>query len=476
MHPIESFILMEEKHQLFERTIGGWNYWHTMRIDVITNKNKTMPPPPNFRSKEEVRRRWKYIFQKKLDSKPCDILFFIGRRYLKMEDGTYKSIISDDLAKYLTKHSYRCTLYEEYEPVVSQEVRKERDDVFLDVYPKEIAGILFRKKWLFTKVQKEIQKEIAFLEKIIQETYSESIDVAYLQRTLRFRYITHKVGMKYYKRILKKKKVKMVVEDAHYCPRRFVMTEAAKALNIPVVELAHGLFPKTHIAFNTGKEREIPTFPNHVFVYGEYMEGLARFPIPKEQVHGVGYPHLEEYLNQFEKNRKENPNVILLVSQGTVHAEMLEFSRDLVEYIQKKNLDYQVYLKLHPSEPYIPEEYSGVLSSSERFHVIQFLDKTLYQCFEEACAIVGVYSTALYEAVVFGLPTMMLGHSGYDEAYQFMIDEGCASRIQTAEDFFAQFGKWQPKNIETFLKRDALENMKREIEKILERYESFKIC
>jgi hypothetical protein len=92
---------------------------------------------------------------------------------------------------------------------------------------------------------------------------------------------------------------------------------------------------------------------------------------------------------------------------------------------------------------------------------------SLYERFASARAQVGVYSTALYEGIGFGLPTYLLDTSGV-EYMEELIGANYATLIRGAEELVEaldQESRSVPP-IDRFFRRDSLERVPRLIEEL----------
>jgi len=188
-----------------------------------------------------------------------------------------------------------------------------------------------------------------------------------------------------------------------------VPIEACKELSIPTVELQHGVISARHLGYAYGHEKARKRlFPDWLFLFGEFWREAAAFPIPPERVRAVGWAYLER--RRLEQPRIERKQQVLFLSQKTIgHA----LSRIAVELAGTPGVEHEVVYKLHPGErlswrkdyPWLGEAKVRVVDGDEPH---------LYELLAESSAQVGVYSTALYEGLVFGLDTFVARLPGSD--------------------------------------------------------------
>ena len=102
-----------------------------------------------------------------------------------------------------------------------------------------------------------------------------------------------------------------------------------------------------------------------------------------------------------------------------------EFAADLVA----RNPDYDVVYNLHPGEEnYGREEYPVVEDAD--LHVAKNESPSLYRQFAASQAVVGVYSTALFESTGFDLNKFVVPLTGSEQA-GYLLDGGAASIVET---------------------------------------------
>lgn len=73
---------------------------------------------------------------------------------------------------------------------------------------------------------------------------------------------------KYYEKIFKKKKPKIIMEQCYYSFHKMVLNEVAKKQKILVVELQHGVMGMGHPAYNI-LEKNIASFSDYIFLFSE---------------------------------------------------------------------------------------------------------------------------------------------------------------------------------------------------------------
>lgn len=203
-----------------------------------------------------------------------------------------------------------------------------------------------------------------------------------------------------YKRLLKQVEPEVIIVVAS--PGKLIFIEACKEFGAEVAELQHGNIDKNHLGYHFPKGRSSHVFPDHLLLFVDYWKEAAEFPIQDVNLHSVGYPYLEQKSKMITVPTQNHK--ILFVSQHTIGHLLSKFAVGLSEQLPNK---YDIVYKLHPEEvsdwkedyPWLKEKSILVEDGS---------GKSLYEHFAESSIQVGVYSTAIYEGIYFGLDTYLV--------------------------------------------------------------------
>jgi len=235
---------------------------------------------------------------------------------------------------------------------------------------------------------------------------------------------------------------------------------------VPVIELQHGVIHDYHLGYSYPKNHFKKTYPDYLFVFGDFWKEAVDFPIKKEQIISVGYPYLES-------EAKKNLNIakkkqIIFLSQPGIGEILSDFA---IEVSKIKDLGYELVFKLHPIEcDSWKEDYPDLTLSN--INVIDTKEATLYRLFAESSVQVGVYSTAIYEGLTFDLQTFILDSRNVD-FFDKVIETGYANKISTVKEFLASIKKQEQEkkkiDQEHFFKSKSIENIITKIEEIIER-------
>jgi len=249
---------------------------------------------------------------------------------------------------------------------------------------------------------------------IVAEHIKNALKIIYSSNEVLF-YINKMIwkaywGVKIAKSVLLKIKPKLLLIVNSYGFSEFVY--AAKQLSIPVVEQQHGIISKYHLGYHfpNSKYNSISTFPDYLLTFGKHWNTAAQYPIKPARVVPVGFHHFESQRNNHEliANKK---NKHIFISQKTIGKPLSEFA---VKWAEKFS-DKHIYFKLHPKQFDSWQEELPALSNNapDNIQVIGESGPDIYQLFSQCNCQIGVFSTALYEGLGFGLSTVIVRLPGW---------------------------------------------------------------
>ncbi|WP_117168486.1 hypothetical protein [Paraliobacillus sediminis] len=237
----------------------------------------------------------------------------------------------------------------------------------------------------------------------------------------------YKIEYNYYNKLFKKRKPQKIYLVVSY--RKGALIAAAKADNIETVEIQHGVINKYHLGYNFPFfSGYIEYFPNKLLLFGEYWKKTISFPIHKNNIQVRGFPYLNNKIKNYNSNNKKKQ--ILFISQGTIGRELIEFAYKVASECK----EYNVLFKLHPGEDEAKYKFINHNIALKNFNVIINEKKELYSYFSESEYQVGVYSTALYEGLVFDCKTILINLPGI-EYMEDLISNKFVHKVSNIEEF-----------------------------------------
>ena len=476
---IDPILAIENNYGLPTDTVDGYAYWTFFRLDlqelIQTNTGYgDAHVRPSFSKWRQTKARLNMIknallFGNRLRKK-CDILILNDER--RIWTGSYYECIFTDQIAAMYPNSIvleRPYLQNHFRPVVTKRL------IYTDYI--EIKAMLYYywcKRFTSSKM-KNIREEIySRIKRPIEEicnAYHFNYNIFGILDKMLCGYCVYKIKREEFSKVLDKYRPKLVLEVCGYNWDCMIVNELTAERNIPSIELQHGATGADHIAYNYSKGVSIKQFPQYFFGFSDFWIKSARYPIPEANLKEIGFPYLERKA-AIAKARivKGKVKKIIFISQGPIGAVLSQIAVDLEKLIDKEK--YEIIYKLHPGEF---AEWKGrykELAASDIF-VADNNHYDLYELFAESTFQVGGYgSTATFEGLYFGLKTFVLRDKAMPEL-KLLCERKMARFFDTSEELYRLIDQIdQNENIQneniSFWKKNALENMKREIDNILE--------
>lgn len=458
----KNFLQIEDELDLFSQKIDNVYFWERIRFKIFSEILQASGfGQAHLKLEKNVRNKiWSsYLLVKNLIIRnpflatQSDFIFFGHPRRKLLEDGKWWDIYCDPIIEYLN-HSYlfleKPYLNTHFTPSKTSNLRYLDLPMFLSALKRELGLV----RVSFTAQDRKLLKE---LQVQIKDKLDVDIDIEkHVFKTL----VVRKSELPIYEYLLKKLNPNLAIVVVSY--NKETLIEICKHLSIPVVELQHGVITPYHVGYSfPGPKRTKYTFPDYLFTFGDFWKESVEFPISKDQIYSVGYPFLEMEVKKYAKTEKMNQ--ILFISQGTIGKEMSKFAFELSK---REDLKYRIVYKLHPGEfGRWRKEYPWLNNSNIK--VIED-EMPLYKLFAQSKVQIGVYSTAIYEGLYFGLKTFLLNLPGVEYMNQ-LIEDQYALLVSSVEEFMEITVENRVKNINTekFFKTNSVNNIVAKINEII---------
>ena len=232
-------------------------------------------------------------------------------------------------------------------------------------------------------------------------------------------------AIKVYKKYLRRSKARAIFIVNYYSTLRRAIVKAAKDLGIKVVEIQHGLISPTHVAYIQKDPKNFDDVPDYVLLFGDfYKDIILNYSelFREDQLFVVGNYYIETVKNappdlpdDLKKLKKGKKPIILLTSQTI-------FSRDVYKpYIEKilNTRKYHLIIKNHPGD--LKDKFK-IYENHPDVTVISDPSISLYELLKIVDIHITVNSTSAIEALMFGVPSLILRYMGYEKVIQFLID------------------------------------------------------
>ena len=213
------------------------------------------------------------------------------------------------------------------------------------------------------------------------------------------------------------------------------MIAGAQAAGVTVVEPMHGAISGIHPYLSWPRTDSVAYQPDELLEWGEYWGDVANLPArTKRRV--IGAP---EFVTQAivleaslaKSGEAHQPNTVLIASQAHATQAITEF----LLVAARANPEIVFTLKQHPQEA--PADFGDSAPAN-----LQLADPSAntFDLMARSEFVLGVYSTALFEALTLGCKVGVLGFSGWQHI-RGLVDHGDATLIEDQtqlQSFFAQ--------------------------------------
>ena len=408
------FLDFEKENNLFDITYKGYRFWDYTRYNFYKvlccnylNIFNQIQKPINPIAVETN----DYIKDRLMDTNNIgqyDIVLMGNPRRVKQADGYYHDIYTDYIPDLLDGYS-TLTIEDPFWNQFTHQTdshltpAKTQNIVYTDNLIHDFYNAYFDNDSM-KEEKTDLQRIFTDIAGIFAKTFDFDYEIAITNSVLLSLFIMFTENE--YCRLLKKVNPKAILFIFHPNPSCLSILNCAKKLGIPIAEIQHGIFgefePIWHKFRDTDKDYVLPDYvltlsPRVVFENDMCMtkeNGKLKY---------VGYPFLEYKIKEYANIEKDTKvKNILFVSQTNIGIKLSNFAAELADYL-KDNPNYHIIYKLHPFE--LKREYPHL--NKKNITVIKDLEKDVYYYAKKSSIQVGVYSTAIYEAIEFGLSTII---------------------------------------------------------------------
>lgn len=430
----ESFLRLEKQANFFDIKVGDRLIWERIRSQIYRDIKQSLDIEGQAHTSSSIEstpeqyiQAVKSLVRSSLTKNPFltsnhDILVFGHERRKQLEDGLWWDIYFDPIYEELDLdhvHLEKQYLNKHLTPAKTDNLRY-HDFIY------NIARLWHKIGFKTPRVAEHELEGITYIENQIEAEFGVELE---LQDSIQYRMELAQLLRRLYRQMLRRINPKIILLVVSYYREEFI--EFCKELNIPVVELQHGVIHRNHFGYTFPGNRTKVTFSDYLFVWGDFWSKQAEFPIPDNRILSVGYPYLEQRHNQYTNISSKDQ--ILFISQGTIGERLSKFA---MEVNQHSGVTHDVVYKLHPGEyDRWKDEYPWLLEAD--FEIIDSSEPPLYELFAESDAQVGVGSTAVYEGLAFDLETYVYEKSS---VLQPLVDDGSATVVSTADELASALG------------------------------------
>lgn len=412
----ERFLSTEARFGLFERQFRGIRYWGMLRYSVFPELEllvglvtSGVEWPGNASLREgAVKKGVKSLLasagkHNPLYAKKADILFSYAPRKVQSDRGYIDGMI-DIIADNLKDTFCILERSPKFEHIPYE---LERTVYYHDPYDyARVARSYLRKankKW-----QQEARAEVQRLQAEFFETFGVLLPVQKLADRLIYAVTSAEVLSGAYRKLLERISPKAVVMVCFYDIPNLCMSRVAHELKIPTIDLQHGLLTPGVIQYSFPPMcADEEWLPDRVFCFGQFAVDSSDFPDKAHRMIPTGFPLFEQQAAVVKERRNVTQGRdILVVSSTPLADQMIEFSIRLAELLPPEA--GQVVYKLHPNDCKGWRERYPQLAACKAIRVEDDPARSIYESFATARCQIGTFSTALFEGVGCGIPTILL--------------------------------------------------------------------
>lgn len=413
---VKEFAQMENEINLFERKYSGYKYWHMLRFFCCeaafsSRMNKDKQTKMQNKSKRNIFFYVKiicaniktliyYLFPKKCDILEFSISKLHNRFFTTLEFGkkTKTQLYRVDLASFEKQKfipSLYLTLLSKIKPINQD---KKEDD-------------------FFNELENEITKRFG---QSFSATDMKITVINYVRKS--------NVYIKYFTRLLKKSKCKAILLTCYYTSTYFYLIEAAHKLNIPVIELQHGVI-NNHIEYwFEDTKRKYEYVPDYLLTFGNAHMQWIKLPDSEKSI-AVGYPHQEQRLKELEDITTDEKMIVVYPKISNYFEKEIS---ELADIITPKG--YKVIVKMHPGEAKNYQIYYPVIAENKNIQIITDQTKDVYYWLKKGKFHVMASSTVGLEAMCFEHTNVIISLKSEHEQCQPLLDWNAAKCYQTVEE------------------------------------------
>lgn len=177
------------------------------------------------------------------------------------------------------------------------------------------------------------------------------------------------------------------------------LLDACRQLHITATEIQHGVINQFHLGYDFGERADSfyhPYMPNKLVLWDGMWRHAASFSKSIEEIE-VKEPSYFKLQRQSVQHVQEKDNQILVISQGVNGRQQASLVAKNVSNLS----NYEIIFKLHPSEYKRWTGYSELVAIANlpNVTIIESSEENLYALIKSSRYVIGVFSTALFEAI-----------------------------------------------------------------------------
>jgi len=404
---LQDFLIFEKENDLINWTIKNIPIWELIRINIFDKLTSNFIPGSievTDRAPKKIINGTREFLVNSLSKTPFKInkeynFLILNHSRRKWNGEIYEDIYTDYFLNKLQHTDY--VVLERFNNLSHLKPATTNNLYYLDIV--EFPARFISK--IPISVSLDEIENINRINQLIKVKWgiTDIIDIRIIEKYIRYyKFLESKI-----ERLVKKINPKCIIEVVSYAAINQIFTLIAKKNNIPVIELQHGTVGPYHIAYNFMGNPALKTFPDYFYAWGKYWVNIARLPISKKNIKIIGFPYIDSFRQKSSAPRKSTKQIVV-VSQ--LRNDIAEFTAELAKLLPQ----YKIIFIAHPKEYSIANEKYNFLNKLMNVELINNGNKPLYNYFRQSDSVLGVYSTALIEALAFGSPIGIIKLPGWE--------------------------------------------------------------
>lgn len=428
---------IEEKYNLLDESFNGIPIWNIIReviffeCHAVMQSKETGLPDFQLLSHKDIpyidEYNEHYLRPESIGNH--DVIFITNPRKVMLPTGYYQTIIDPIYEMISGKND--CIILEEPSYVCEirnapQHYKPINDDVyFTDIYEHECIDRIKVNSDKVKTISEKVMFYVKRYEDELEIKVSEKICNRLVQRVLFFYFMEDRIT-----ELLQAVAPKYVM--VYFFPSAFkvLFVYVCKKMGIPIFELQHGLvsedFPYEHHVLNNNKLQ----IKSDVYLgFGDLSIYRDDFSHKEEDIINIGFAYLDRQKSKVENckslRKKSEIKKILVISQPIISVELMELCDRIYELVGD---NYNIIYKQHPLD--------NVETNFRHKDIIVKSNKdSIYDIYPEVDVVFGASSTAMFEAVYLGIPSVVIEFvEGSKELYPIMKKIHGISFLKRAED------------------------------------------
>jgi len=398
---------------------SGLNYWDIVRYDVfqeiyqnlsndITIKLDLIDNTKKSRSRNLYRKITQIAkFFRATTFKKYKYLCFVCSRY-KNSDALNFDIASNDIVSRINKDSL---IFESY--------RQEEKYLHSYVYDFGLSLEIYKYSFMSQTIKLTVKEELFKVSSCLKQEFNVDIDLDKYIYNIIERY---KIELEHFIKLFTRLSPQAIFVVQNGTQKG--MFAAANELNIPLIELQHGLIGYIHPSYSYPRlisKGQLKTLPKYFFSFSTFWTKHLNLPVQEIIPTGNSYfaKKIDKGLPRFE---------ITFILADIYTNELIP----LVDKLISSGFKEEICIKLHSNQYY---QYEGIKKHFERYKFIEIIrnEKSIETLLSISNSILAIQSTCVYQALYNNVLVLLYKKQDY-QTHEDVFNNPLLKLFDSAED------------------------------------------